>query len=66
MNPQGLVTGESIDTLCALAALPLPAERQARLASMLSGLIAAANDLSGKMANAEYRTIVPITRFPER
>jgi hypothetical protein len=30
------------------------------------GLIAAANDLSGKMANAEYRTVVPITRFPER
>jgi len=33
---------------------------------MLAGLIAAANELSGKMANAEYRTVVPITRFPER
>jgi hypothetical protein len=66
MSPQGLVTGDSIDTLCALADLPLPVERRARLASMLSSLIAAANDLSGKMANAEYRTVVPITRFPER
>ena len=66
MSPQGLVTGDSIDTLCVLADLPLPAERRARLASMLSGLIAAANDLSGKMAKAEYRTVVPIARFPQR
>jgi hypothetical protein len=33
---------------------------------MLSGLVAAANELSRKMAHAGYRAIVPIVRFPER
>ena len=46
MNPQDLVTRECIDRLCTLADLPLPAERRARLAPMLSGLVTAANDLS--------------------
>jgi hypothetical protein len=60
------VTRESIDRLCALADLPLPAERRAQLAPMLSALVTAANDLSRKMAHAGYRTIGPIARFPER
>ena len=66
MSPQDLVTGESIDHLCTLADLPLPADRRARLAPMLFGLVTAANDLSRKMADAAYRTVVPIARFPER
>ncbi len=66
MNPQDPVTRESIDRLCTLADLPLPAERRARLLPMLSGLVTAANDLSRKMAHAGYRMIVPIGRFPER
>jgi hypothetical protein len=66
MNPQEPVAIDSIDRLCALANLPLPAERRARLAPMLSDLVAAANELSRKMARAEHRTIVPIVRFPER
>ena len=66
MSPQDFVTRHAIDRLCALADLPLPAERRARLAPMLSGLVAAANDLSRKMSSAEYRTILPIARFPER
>jgi len=50
MNPQKPVAVESIDRLCALANLPLPAERRARLAPMLADLVAAANELSRKMA----------------
>jgi len=33
---------------------------------MLAGLVAAANELSQKMADARHRTVVPIVRFPER
>ena len=66
MNPQKPVAVESIDRLCALANLPLPAERRARLAPMLADLVAAANELSRKLARAEHRAIVPIVRFPER
>jgi hypothetical protein len=66
MSRQEPITRESIDRLCTLADLPLPAERRARLASLLSDLATAANDLSRKMAHAGYRTIVPIARFPER
>jgi hypothetical protein len=66
MNVQGPVTIDSIDHLCALADLPLPAERRARLAPMLSALVTAANDLSRKMADARYRSVVPIAGFPER
>ncbi len=68
MSPHGEapVTTDAIDRLCALADLPLPAERRARLAPMLSGLVAAANELSRKMSNAGYRMILPIARFPER
>jgi len=60
------VTPETIDRLCTLAELPIPAERRRGLALMLSDLVAAANELSRKMADARYRTIVPILRFPER
>ena len=66
MGPQNSVTRESIDRLCTLADLPLPAERRARLAPRLSCLVTAANDLSRKMAHAAYRTVVPIAQFPER
>jgi hypothetical protein len=66
MSPQNSVTRESIDRLCAFADLPLPAERRARLAPLLSSLVTAANDLSRKMAHATYRTVVPIAQFPER
>jgi hypothetical protein len=66
VSPQKPVAVESIDRLCALANLPLPAERRARLAPMLSDLVAAANELSRKMARAEHRAIVPLVRFPER
>ena len=60
------VTPETIDRLCTLAELPIPAERRRGLALMLSDLVAAANELNRKMADARYRTIVPILRFPER
>ncbi len=66
MSSQDAVTRDAIDRLCALADLPLPAERRDRLAPMLSGLVVAANDLSRRMSGAEYRTILPIARFPER
>ena len=66
MSPYEPVTPESIDRLCALAELPVPAERRRGLALMFSGLVTAANELSRKMADARYRTSVPILRFPER
>lgn len=66
MRPSEPVTPESIDRLCTLAALPVPTERRRGLALMLADLVAAANELSRKMADARYRAIVPILRFPER
>ncbi|PYO22428.1 MAG: hypothetical protein DMD85_11560 [Candidatus Rokuibacteriota bacterium] len=66
MTPSEPVTTESIDRLCALAALPVPAERRRGLALMFADLVAAANELSRKMADARHRAIVPIVRFPER
>jgi hypothetical protein len=66
MSPHEPVTPESIDRLCALAELAVPAERRKGLALMLADLVAAANELSRKMADARYRAIVPIVRFPER
>ena len=66
MSPEEPVTAESIDRLCSLAQLPLSAERRRALAPMLSGLVAAANELSRKMSAARHRAIVPILRFPER
>ena len=66
MSPDEPVTVESIDRLCSLAQLPLPAERRRALAPMLSQLVAAANELSRKMSAARYRAVVPILRFPGR
>jgi hypothetical protein len=66
MSLQDPVSAESIDRLCALADLPVPAERRPALAAMLSGLVAAANELSRKMASPEHRAVVPILRFPQR
>jgi len=66
MSSRDLVTRESIYRVCTLAGLPLSPERQARLAPMLSSLVTAANELSRKMADARYRSVVPILRFPER
>jgi hypothetical protein len=60
------VSAESIDRLCAAADLPLPAERRRRLAPMLSGLVAAANELSRKMAAAQHQAVVPVIGFPGR
>lgn len=60
------VAAESIDRLCMLAALPLPAERRRRLAPMLAGLVAGANELSQKMTDPRHQSVVPVLRFPER
>jgi hypothetical protein len=60
------VTRETVDRLCALADLPLPADRRAKLVAPLAGLVAAANELNRKMAEAGRRGLLPITRFPER
>jgi hypothetical protein len=66
MSQDEPVTNESIDRLCALADLPLASERRARLVPMFSGLVAAANERSRKMAQPGHRAILPITRFTER
>ena len=66
MNPQESITADSIERLCALARLPLPAERRRALAPMFAQLVAAANELSRAMSHGRYRHIVPVLRFPER
>jgi hypothetical protein len=66
MSPEEPVTKESIDRLCALADLPLANERRTKLVPMFSGLVAAANELSRKMAQPPHRAVLPITRFTER
>jgi len=65
-NSKAPVTRESIDRLCALADLSLPGERRDALVAPFGGLVAAANELSRKMAEASRRGVLPITRFPER
>jgi hypothetical protein len=65
-NNEPPVTRESIDRLCALADLPLPAARRGALVAPLATLVAAANELSRKMAEGSRRGVLPITRFPER
>lgn len=60
------VTRETIDRVCALADLPLPASRREKLVPMLAGLVAAANELSRKIAEGSRRAVLPVTRFPER
>ena len=66
MTPQEAVTADSIDRLCSLAGLALPAERRRALVPMLAQLVGAANELSRKMSDRRFRSIVPILRFPER
>jgi hypothetical protein len=60
------VTKETVERLCAQADLALAPDRRARLVPMLAALIAAANELSRKMAAPAHRSILPILRFPER
>ncbi len=60
------VTRETVDRLCVLADLPLPANRRDKLVAPLAGLVAAANELSRKMAEGGRRGVLPIARFPER
>jgi hypothetical protein len=64
MSARPAVTAESITRLCGVADLAVPADRQPALAAMFSELVTAANELSRKMADATYRTVVPIVRFP--
>lgn len=66
MSREEPVTVESIDHLCRLAELALPAERRRALEPMLAQLVAAANELSRTMSAARHRAVVPILRFPER
>jgi hypothetical protein len=54
-------TQETVDRLLAYAGLPLSAERRARLTPPLERLVAAANELSRRMAAAEHRAVVPLT-----
>ena len=66
MKSDDPVTKETVERLCAQADLPLGPERRTRLVPMLAGLIAAANELSRKMAAAAHQSILPILRYPER
>ena len=47
--------------LALYADLPLPPEREAAVASVLTAWLDDANDLSRKMSASQYRTLVPAT-----
>ncbi len=66
MTSESPVTRDTVDRLCVLANLPLAANRRDKLVPGLSALVAAANDLNRKMAEASRRSVLPITRFPDR
>jgi hypothetical protein len=63
MSARPVVTAEAISRLSGVADLALPADRQPALAAMFAELVTAANELSRKMADAKYRTVVPIVGF---
>ena len=65
MSDQSPVTAGTVQSLAAVADLAISRERQAALVPPLSVLIAAANALSARMADAD-RGIVPMLRFPGR
>src|SRR5207245_9289960 len=66
MKSDDPVTNETVERLCAQADLPLGPERRTRLVPMLAGIVAAANELSRKMAAAAHQSILPIMRFHAR
>ena len=65
MSDQNPITAGAIASLAAAADLAISRDRQAALVTPLSVLVAAANVLSARMAEAD-RGIVPMLRFPGR
>lgn len=65
MSDQTSITAGAIASLAAVADLTISLDRQAALVPPLSALIAAANVLGARMAEAD-RGIVPMLRFPGR
>lgn len=65
MSDQTSITAGAIASLAAVADLTISLDRQAALVPPMSALIAAANALSARMAEAD-RGIVPMLRFPGR
>ncbi len=61
MDSNVTVTVAGLRQLLRAAQLPVPAERQEMLASRLTVLVDAANDLNRKMA--PMRALAPITQF---
>lgn len=53
----------AIRALAAAGDLPLAAGRESKLAGQLAAWLAAANELSAKMAAPEYLEITPVTVF---
>ena len=65
MTDQTPITAGAIASLAAVADLAISRDRQAALVPPMSVLVAAANVLSARMAEAD-RGIVPMLRFPGR
>lgn len=65
MSDQTPINAGTIASLAAAAALAISRDRQAALVPPMSVLVAAANVLSARMAEAD-RGIVPMLRFPGR
>jgi hypothetical protein len=55
------VTAKEIRTLANVAGLPLAEERLEPVAELLNAWLPAANELSRKMAAADYAAVMPIT-----
>ena len=56
-------TAQAVRQLASFAALPLRAERELPVASILETWVRDANELSRKMSNPAYQTLLPITTF---
>lgn len=58
-----LATSDMVRNLASYAALPLAAGREIAVAEVLGAWLPDANDLSAKMSDSAYQTLVPATVF---
>jgi hypothetical protein len=57
------IDAATLESIAALAGLPLSADRRAALAPDFAALVAAANELSARIAR-DHRSVPPLLRFP--
>ncbi len=57
------ITPEDVERFEKIADLKLPAERRKGVADILNAWVPAAKELSAKMAEPRYRSLIPNVRF---